>query len=652
MAKPVIKIFVSHRRDLNSAIIDNPLYYHVVSGTELGGFTDGKWGDNTGDNISAKNPYYSELAVQYWAWKNQEADYYGLCHYRRYLSFADKTFPEWNEQRFVLEHKLTKSSVKKYDLLNVNHMRQEIMSFDLITSVEYPVKDIPNAVPFRNVYEAFVLSPALFTSAKSVETIKTLVKKKFPQYYATLLKVLDSPLHRGFNCYVMRKNLFFAMCEFEFGILFELEKQLDLEKRVGNSKRELGYLSEILYDTFIQWVIDQGTYRVKERQIVFFADTAQASNLESGKKSKFTQWLDKLRTKLIPNRRRLQVLEKDLRGLLFQQSQQLAAVQGQIKALENTLNIRLDTLRTLSMAANYRTEAEIPAQEAWKRFWSGFAPATGKLRLLQQAEMVLLENLQLICRKLNIRFWAHGGTLVGAIRHRGFVPWDDDVDLAMTRADFNKLRKFLEEKSTRYTIENSYYLQIGAREYRFRRADLPHSVFIDIFVYDPYELRFENKTIDWKDMCNQKKRLIAQLMAACGELKAYPREPLLKGFDELKAVADQLFDVYIAHNAVDHKAPYLLWGLDNNYENETSFAWHYGRIFKYEDIFPLKEAKFGKLTIHIPANFEEYVYTEYGVSAWDVPNNMGSSIHVAEFFSHPDCDKEARQLLEEGIVQE
>lgn len=45
-------------------------------------------GDDTGDNISKKNPYYCELTAQYWAWKNLDCEYVGLCHYRRY--FQDK----------------------------------------------------------------------------------------------------------------------------------------------------------------------------------------------------------------------------------------------------------------------------------------------------------------------------------------------------------------------------------------------------------------------------------------------------------------------------------------------------------------------------------------------------------------------------------
>ena len=91
--KPDIKIFVSHRIDLDSETIDNPLYIPVRCGAvydEREGVT--MLGDDTGDNISEKRESFCELTVQYWAWKNVNADYYGLCHYRRYLGFSEEKY--------------------------------------------------------------------------------------------------------------------------------------------------------------------------------------------------------------------------------------------------------------------------------------------------------------------------------------------------------------------------------------------------------------------------------------------------------------------------------------------------------------------------------------------------------------------------------
>ena len=89
--KPDIKIFVSHRIDQDSETIDNPLYVPVRCGAvfdERDNIT--MLGDDTGDNISEKRESFCELTVLYWAWKNVKADYYGLCHYRRYFNFSDK----------------------------------------------------------------------------------------------------------------------------------------------------------------------------------------------------------------------------------------------------------------------------------------------------------------------------------------------------------------------------------------------------------------------------------------------------------------------------------------------------------------------------------------------------------------------------------
>ncbi len=104
-----IKIFVSHRIDqLSQKIESNPLFVNVRCGAVFDKRPHeviGKLlGDDSGDNISAKRNEFNELTVQYWAWKNQKADYFGLCHYRRYLSFTppqDRAHQKRSCRRFV-----------------------------------------------------------------------------------------------------------------------------------------------------------------------------------------------------------------------------------------------------------------------------------------------------------------------------------------------------------------------------------------------------------------------------------------------------------------------------------------------------------------------------------------------------------------------
>ncbi|MBQ9659242.1 MAG: LicD family protein [Clostridia bacterium] len=61
------------------------------------------------------------------------------------------------------------------------------------------------------------------------------------------------------------------------------------------------------------------------------------------------------------------------------------------------------------------------------------------LRKLQLKELDILKSVIEVCNKRNLKYYIVGGTLIGAIRHGGFIPWDDDMDIAMPREDYEKL---------------------------------------------------------------------------------------------------------------------------------------------------------------------------------------------------------------------
>jgi lipopolysaccharide cholinephosphotransferase len=58
---------------------------------------------------------------------------------------------------------------------------------------------------------------------------------------------------------------------------------------------------------------------------------------------------------------------------------------------------------------------------------------------MKKIELNLLKNIVKICKENNLRYFLGGGTLLGAIRHQGFIPWDDDIDLLMPRKDYLQL---------------------------------------------------------------------------------------------------------------------------------------------------------------------------------------------------------------------
>lgn len=77
------------------------------------------------------------------------------------------------------------------------------------------------------------------------------------------------------------------------------------------------------------------------------------------------------------------------------------------------------------------------------------------LTKVQSVCLELLIEVDKICNENNIRYFIYGGTLLGAVRHKGFIPWDDDIDLAMFRKDYEKFIKVCSKKLN----HNKYYLQ-------------------------------------------------------------------------------------------------------------------------------------------------------------------------------------------------
>lgn len=136
-----------------------------------------------------------------------------------------------------------------------------------------------------------------------------------------------------------------------------------------------------------------------------------------------------------------------------------------------------------------------------------------KLRKLQKKELELLWEVDRICKKHNLTYYLIGGTALGAVRHNGFIPWDDDIDLGLPREDYNKLMSLcqteLSEKyflQTHKTDKNYMYqfAKIRMNDTAFVQKGLEnfkihHGIFIDLFpldgVPDQIPLRKAQKTI-------------------------------------------------------------------------------------------------------------------------------------------------------------
>jgi len=270
-----IKIFVSHRIDQESVRIENPLYYDVRCGAVFDDKISDIPGDDTGDNISEKRMSFCELTVQYWAWKNVKADYYGICHYRRYLSFADEKFEEsivLNTNGCVKYPYLNNEAIEKF-CLNEESMRSKIEPFDMVVNVKV---NVPKTSPFKNVYDS-IEQNKLWHNIEDFNKACKILLAKHPDFERALQEYLNSKYTRMYSCFIMKKELFEAYNKWLFDILFELEPQIDTTNYNANMKRSIGTISEKLFGVYCTYLYQQKKYKISERQLVFFEDATYNS---------------------------------------------------------------------------------------------------------------------------------------------------------------------------------------------------------------------------------------------------------------------------------------------------------------------------------------------------------------------------------------
>lgn len=272
--KPDIKIFVSRRIDVDSVVVDNPLYVPVRCGAVFDKEKPrGLLGDDTGDNISDKRGSFCEFTVQYWAWKNVRADYYGLCHYRRYLSFSGWEY-RTADHGLVPCAVLSPSSMERFGLLNAEAMEEEIAQYDLIIPQPAPVERMPlphgRASTVRQLWEAH---DGIFFEKKVIDHMFFLINKLAPEYNTAAKEYFNSNLHRGYNCYVMKVELFDRLCRFQFPIMETIERELDATGYTAEMCRTPAYVGEMLFGIFLHQVLHHEQWRVSQRQLVLFGET-------------------------------------------------------------------------------------------------------------------------------------------------------------------------------------------------------------------------------------------------------------------------------------------------------------------------------------------------------------------------------------------
>lgn len=261
----------------------------------------------------------------------------------------------------------------------------------------------------------------------------------------------------------------------------------------------------------------------------------------------------------------------------------------------------------------------------------GVRPLTDEERCsLKQALLNIAKEIDGVCRKHGIKMFLVGGSLLGAIRHGGFIPWDDDVDFGMSREDYQKfIEIFDEELGDKYFLRcpNSKYpngnrfMQIFKKNTILETADgftplQPNCVYIDIF---PYDLVPNNKIHQYIKgvWCNG-----LMLIASSVTGYKYPNEDYKKMMIKstngcLLYIAELIIGFLFSwktpakwFNVVDNAIRYKK---DSNYITSATGRKHYlGEIFPKKVFIPLQEQSFENTSFYAPANPDEYLRHNYG----------------------------------------
>jgi len=238
------------------------------------------------------------------------------------------------------------------------------------------------------------------------------------------------------------------------------------------------------------------------------------------------------------------------------------------------------------------------------------------LREVQKVLTSMMVTIDTICKENDIPYFLSDGSLLGCIRHGGFIPWDDDIDIGMLRKDYNKFMKVIKTNLPSIYKVETYKLHIHRKhnwlkimylddfEWVGKDGDTRKGTSIDIFPFD-YVQGVDNISPAGK-IFNRLSRLM------------YPKKinnP--KDFIASMVIRAKLYNFYCPFNK---ETDTITYGI------ETPF---YGSAFFTKDeIFPLKTGTFENQQFNIPGNPDHFLTTVYG-DYMKIPEEADRQIHMA-----------------------
>lgn len=359
--------------------------------------------------------------------------------------------------------------------------------------------------------------------------------------------------------------------------------------------------------------------------IPFFLDDNGVSQRATMKRFGFVEYQDYI---FFPEDFMGEMNVERLKTEIFSLHSQLIQTHSQLQEIKDTM-VLYDAQNKLMLWQAMADKNEV-IQETKKRFFLSMPKATGTLRKMQLAGVILLTKFDQVCRENGLIYWLSFGTLLGAVRHKGFIPWDDDTDVCMMRGEAEKLTKIMENDEEFYVSHIFADFDDNLNhciQFKYRLDRTPYC--LDIFIYDycsdispqnvkrqinlNAELAMEAQPIRKSDLSDaQKKEQYAQLLA-----KYLERSREIVG-------------------TTDTPSEYIIWALDNlrcRAPHQSNCA--------INSILPLKPIEFEGKEFMAPCNAEEYMMKKYG-DIYSLPGDMLSHMHFH-------LDNNLENILEEIV---
>lgn len=256
-------------------------------------------------------------------------------------------------------------------------------------------------------------------------------------------------------------------------------------------------------------------------------------------------------------------------------------------------------------------------------------PADGQLRLIQLANAGLLRIFDEICKENSIAYWLDFGTLLGAVRHKGFIPWDDDIDVGMLREDYEKFIKLFENgfpanSELKLVFENNHRHKCYLK-FKHTGSD---NVCVDIFPYDKYAVK----------LSDDGKFELSRRISKITKLKWFEKFRYIKSNNNLRKYMFNVTRNKILGNQTivdEHPAVFMAIDFPHKWKN---------KVYDWETLFPLRDLIFENTEFPVPNNCDKVLSSIYG-NYMEIPQDA--------YPRHTDykCLDKERDLLEELAME-